>query len=149
MPSGATGVAKEDLPVSQCLPEGPVGHGASETPHPFPAPLFADSPWRFLSVDYSQMELHILAYLSNDTQLLSDLGCIPPESKAVEQHKGSGRRFDTFQMTASRLFGCEPSNVTRELRSVAKTVTYGMKLLLASFLRNVVVTQRISHPLQV
>ncbi|OEH78306.1 DNA polymerase [Cyclospora cayetanensis] len=77
------------------------------------------SPWRFLSIDYSQMELHILAYLSNDPQLLNDL------SGGISSGE-TGRRYDSFQLTASRLFGCPPEDVTKERRSAAKTVTYGI-----------------------
>lgn len=77
------------------------------------------SPWRFVSVDYSQMELHILAYLSNDPQLLWDL------RGGRRDKETEGRSYDTFQLAASRLFNCPPEDVTKELRSMAKTVTYG------------------------
>ncbi|KAL8434953.1 hypothetical protein Efla_005036 [Eimeria flavescens] len=77
------------------------------------------SPWRFVSVDYSQMELHILAYLANDLQLLQDL-------RGGDDPSPAPRKFDTFQLTASRLFGCPPEEVTKERRSAAKTVTYGI-----------------------
>lgn len=81
-------------------------------------PVSVSSPWRFLSIDYSQMELHILAYLSNDPQLLHDL-------KGGAATDTEAKRYDSFQLTASRLFGCRPAEVTKERRSIAKTVTYG------------------------
>ena len=75
------------------------------------------------------MELHILAYLSNDPQLLYDLGVGRRDSKETaakgDNKEAPERPHDTFKLTASRLFNCPPEKVTKELRSMAKTVTYG------------------------
>ncbi len=63
-----------------------------------------------LSADYSQIELRILAHLSGDKQLL----------KAFKEG------LDIHAFTASLVFGVKEKEVTSEMRSMAKTVNFGI-----------------------
>ncbi|GAB4536308.1 MAG: DNA polymerase I [Thermodesulfovibrionia bacterium] len=72
--------------------------------------FIADDGNLLLSADYSQIELRILAYLSNDKGL-------------IEIFKNDG---DIHSMTASELFGLPPDRVEPEMRRVAKTVNFGI-----------------------
>jgi len=63
-----------------------------------------------LSGDYSQIDLRALAHLSQDQALLS----------AFSQDE------DIHAATASRLFGVDTSQVTGDMRRVAKTVNFGV-----------------------
>ena len=65
---------------------------------------------RFLSADYSQIELRLLAHLSGDEHLISAF-C-------------SGADFHAS--TASRVFGVPVEEVTPQLRSRAKAVNFGI-----------------------
>ena len=66
--------------------------------------------WYFISADYSQIELRILASLSGDESLV----------KAFE--KGG----DVHRETASILFGVPPEEVSDEQRQAAKTINYSV-----------------------
>ena len=66
--------------------------------------------WSYLSADYSQIELRLLALLSGDPVLL----------KAFE----SGE--DIHRFTASLIFGISLADVTAEQRHQAKTVNFGI-----------------------
>jgi DNA polymerase-1 len=63
-----------------------------------------------LSCDYSQIELRILAYISNDQKLINDF----------ENH------LDIHLQTACRIFGVEADDVTPEMRRKAKAVNFGI-----------------------
>ncbi len=63
-----------------------------------------------LSVDYSQIDLRILAELSGDEELL----------KAFDQDE------DIHARTAATVFGVDPSSVTAEMRRQAKTINFGI-----------------------
>ncbi len=63
-----------------------------------------------LAADYSQIELRIMAHLSQDKAMLD----------AFENDE------DIHQMTASKLFGVKPEDVTREQRGQAKGVNFGI-----------------------
>ncbi len=63
-----------------------------------------------LSVDYSQIDLRALAHLSQDQGLLD----------AFNQDE------DIHAATASQLFGVDTSQVTADMRRVAKTVNFGV-----------------------
>jgi DNA polymerase-1 len=65
---------------------------------------------RFLSADYSQIDLRALAHLSQDQSLLN----------AFMQDE------DIHAATASQLFGVARSKVTPDMRRVAKTVNFGV-----------------------
>ena len=64
----------------------------------------------FMSADYSQIELRLLAHLSEDEHLIDAFQ--------------SGRDFHT--QTASRIFGVSESEVTSAMRSKAKAVNFGI-----------------------
>ena len=64
----------------------------------------------FLSADYSQIELRLLAHLSGDEHLIAAFN--------------SGRDFHT--QTAARIFGVDESDVTQTMRSSAKAVNFGI-----------------------
>jgi DNA polymerase-1 len=64
-----------------------------------------------LSADYSQIELRVLAHLSQDPEL-------------VEAFSGIGD--DVHARTAATIFGVDAKNVTREQRGAAKTVNYAV-----------------------
>lgn len=63
-----------------------------------------------LSADYSQIELRVLAHFSRDKELL----------EAFENDR------DIHAHTASLIFGVGESGVTPEMRSIAKTVNFGI-----------------------
>jgi len=66
--------------------------------------------WLFLSADYSQIELRILAHLSGDESL----------GKAFQEDG------DVHRLTATKIFGGPEEFVTREMRDAAKTVNFGV-----------------------
>ena len=70
-----------------------------------------------LSADYSQIELRVLAHLSGDELLVSDL-------------EGG---LDVHSATASRIFNLEPDQVTPDQRRFAKTVNFGLLYGMTSF----------------
>jgi DNA polymerase-1 len=69
-----------------------------------------DASWTLVAADYSQIELRIIAALSKEDTMI----------EAFE--KGE----DIHRSTASRVFGVPLSEVTREQRSQAKTVNFGI-----------------------
>lgn len=66
--------------------------------------------WSFLSADYSQIELRVLAHLSGDPQLVDAF-----------QHNR-----DVHAYTASIVFGVPLTDVTKEMRHQAKAVNFGV-----------------------
>ena len=72
--------------------------------------FIADAGYLLLSLDYSQIELRILAHMSGDPALMA----------AFE------RGEDIHTATASILFGVAPEQVDKELRRRAKTVNYAV-----------------------
>jgi DNA polymerase-1 len=71
----------------------------------------------FLSADYSQIELRLMAHLSKDKSMIADFL--------------SGN--DIHAATASKIFGVDISDVTREMRSRAKTANFGIIYGISSF----------------
>ncbi|MBN2861648.1 MAG: DNA polymerase I [Bacteroidales bacterium] len=71
----------------------------------------------FFSADYSQIELRLMAHLSKDKNMISDFL--------------SGN--DIHAATASKIFGVEIKDVTREMRSRAKTANFGIIYGISSF----------------
>ncbi len=65
---------------------------------------------KFLSADYSQIELRLLAHLSGDESLIESFSC----------------GADFHAATASRVFGVPVDEVTPQLRSRAKAVNFGI-----------------------
>ena len=71
----------------------------------------------FLSADYSQIELRLMAHLSKDKSMIADF------------LSGS----DIHAATAAKIFGVEITDVTREMRSKAKTANFGIIYGISSF----------------
>ncbi len=66
--------------------------------------------WRILSADYSQVELRLLAHISQDPVLTDAF------------HKG----IDIHARTAGLIFDIDPSEVTPSQRSTAKAINFGI-----------------------
>ncbi|MFP4488870.1 MAG: DNA polymerase I, partial [Bacteroidales bacterium] len=64
----------------------------------------------FLSADYSQIELRLMAHLSGD--------------KGMKEDFNSGQ--DIHSATAAKIFGVKTEEVTREMRAKAKTANFGI-----------------------
>jgi DNA polymerase I len=71
----------------------------------------------FFSADYSQIELRLIAHLSKDKGMIGDFL--------------SGN--DIHAATASKIFGVDIKDVTREMRSRAKTANFGIIYGISSF----------------
>jgi len=70
----------------------------------------AADDWLLLGADYSQIDLRVMAHLSQDPHLLAAFN----------------RDEDIHRATASEVFAVPPSEVTPEMRRVAKTVNFGV-----------------------
>jgi len=100
----ATGRLSSSEPNLQNIPvRGEIGNKIRRT---IIAPLGA----YLLSADYSQIDLRVLAHLSQDSALIT----------AFAQDE------DIHAMTASKIFGIPASEVTPEMRRNAKTVNFGV-----------------------
>ncbi|HVN58408.1 MAG TPA: DNA polymerase I [Bacteroidales bacterium] len=71
----------------------------------------------FFSADYSQIELRLMAHLSRDKGMIDDF------------LSGS----DIHAATAAKIFGVDIKDVTREMRSRAKTANFGIIYGISSF----------------
>jgi len=71
----------------------------------------------FVSFDYSQQELRILASVSRDEELV----------------RSYREGVDVHTLTASKIFGCQMDAVTKEQRSVGKTVNFSVIYGISSF----------------
>jgi len=71
----------------------------------------------FLSADYSQIELRLMAHLSGDSGMISDFL--------------SGQ--DIHAATAAKIFGVPVGDVTREMRARAKTANFGIIYGISAF----------------
>jgi DNA polymerase-1 len=71
----------------------------------------------FFSADYSQIELRVMAHLSKDKGMIADFL--------------SGN--DIHAATAAKIFGVKIDDVTREMRSKAKTANFGIIYGISSF----------------
>src|SRR5947207_710675 len=72
--------------------------------------FIADPSYTLLTADYSQFELRILAYITNEPRLV----------------EAFSRDEDIHTITASSLFGISPELVTKDQRRLAKTVVYAV-----------------------
>lgn len=73
--------------------------------------------YTFFSADYSQIELRLMAHLSNDAAMIADFE--------------SGT--DIHAATASKIFGVPLAEVTKEMRSRAKTANFGIIYGISAF----------------
>lgn len=69
-----------------------------------------ESGWVLLSADYSQIELRIVAAISNDEAMI----------QAFKDNK------DIHTATAARVYGVDENEVTKEMRRAAKAVNFGI-----------------------
>ncbi|MDR2402063.1 MAG: DNA polymerase I [Cytophagales bacterium] len=76
-----------------------------------------DKNYKLLSLDYSQIELRIVAALSKDETMI----------------KAFGEDQDIHLMTASNLFKVPLKYVTKEMRQIAKSANFGMIYGISSF----------------
>lgn len=74
------------------------------------AAFIAPRGCRIVSADYSQIELHIMAHLSNDARLL----------------EAFARGEDIHRATAAEVFGIAPEAVASEQRRYAKVINFGL-----------------------
>ncbi len=72
--------------------------------------FIADEGHSLLSADYSQIELRVLAHLSEDEMLIA----------------GFSAQDDVHRRTASEVFGVPPQEVTAEMRRRAKAINFGI-----------------------
>ncbi len=77
----------------------------------------AENGYTFISADYSQIELAVLAYLSGDRMLLDAFKM--------------GR--DIHRQTASLIFGVPEEMVTDEMRRIGKTINFGVIYGMSAF----------------
>ncbi len=103
--AAATGRLSSDHPNMQTIPV------RSETGRTIRRAFVAEPTWTFVVADYSQIELRILAHLSQDPGLLEAFG---------------GDETDVHTATAARVFGFEPELVTTEMRRRAKVINFGL-----------------------
>ena len=72
--------------------------------------FIAEKNFKLVSFDYSQIELRIAAFLSGDKKL-------------IEIFRTG---IDVHTAVASEVFGVEPNEVTKEMRSKAKVINFGV-----------------------
>ncbi|MBI3605002.1 MAG: DNA polymerase I [Nitrospirae bacterium] len=72
--------------------------------------FIADKGWLLLSADYSQIELRILAHMSQDRNLIQSF-----------QEGG-----DIHRKTAAQIFKISPDRVSKEMRQAAKSINFGI-----------------------
>ncbi len=76
-----------------------------------------DAEHRLISADYSQIELRIIAALSQDEGML----------------QAFRNKEDIHLATAAKVYGISPDEVTREMRSKAKMVNFGIPYGISAF----------------
>jgi DNA polymerase-1 len=79
--------------------------------------IAADDEHLIVSADYSQIELRLMAEMSGDEAMLSAF------------REG----MDIHQATAARVYGIAPEQVSREMRSKAKMVNFGIIYSISAF----------------
>ncbi len=72
--------------------------------------FIAEKGYKIVTFDYSQIELRIAAFLSGDKKL-------------IEIFKDG---LDVHTAVASEVFGVEPKDITKEMRSKAKVINFGV-----------------------
>jgi len=75
-----------------------------------------DDPW-FVAADYSQIELRVLAHITEDEGLI--------QAFLADQ--------DIHRATAATVYGVEPGDVTRQMRDTAKMVNFGIAYGMGEF----------------
>lgn len=72
--------------------------------------IAGEADWQVVSADYGQIELRIMAHLSNDETLL-------------EAFRSGG---DIHRETAAKIYGVTAADVNSDMRRAAKTVNFGI-----------------------
>ena len=72
--------------------------------------FLAEPGWQLLAADYSQVELRVLAHLSQDPNLLA----------AFQRHE------DIHISTAAQVYAVTPGEVTPDMRRIAKVMNFGI-----------------------
>ena len=103
--AATTGRLSSDNPNMQNIPI------RSETGRTIRKAFVTEPGWTFVVADYSQIELRVLAHLSQDPGLL-------------EAFQGEGQ--DIHTATAARVFGFDQADVTDEMRRRAKVINFGL-----------------------
>jgi len=79
--------------------------------------FIAPQGYKILAADYSQIELRIMAHLSDDAGL----------KKAFQEG------MDVHRATAAEVFGCQPEDVSAEQRRGAKAINFGLIYGMSAF----------------
>jgi DNA polymerase-1 len=79
--------------------------------------FIAPKGYKLLAADYSQIELRIMAHLSNDATLL----------------KAFSNGLDVHRATAAEIFGCSLDEVSKEQRRRAKAINFGLIYGMSAF----------------
>ena len=79
--------------------------------------FISESGWVFISADYSQIELVVLAHLSGDEAL----------------QKAFREGVDIHRQTAALIFGTDVDDVTADQRRIAKTINFGVMYGMSAF----------------
>ncbi len=77
----------------------------------------SDNEHVFLSADYSQIELRLMAYMSNDENMI----------------RAFNNNEDIHSATAAKIYGINLSEVTQEMRRNAKTANFGIIYGISAF----------------
>ncbi len=93
--------------------------GGRENGAPSSSSSSSSAPWVLISCDYSQIELRILAHLSQDPNLIRIL-------RQQAGAEGGAEGGDVFNMIAASILGKNPGSIAKGEREIAKRVTYGM-----------------------
>lgn len=108
----ATGRLSSTNPNLQNIPVKGEGMG-SEVRKAF----VAEKGFKLLSLDYSQIELRIVAHLSKDKTMINVFK----------------NNEDIHTQTATSIFGVKPEDVTKDMRRDAKTINFGVLYGVSSF----------------
>ncbi len=81
------------------------------------AAFLATEGWEFVSADYSQIELRVLAHLSQDAALI----------------EAFATGADIHAQTAARIFHCDEAQVTPDMRRTAKIINFGLLYGMGAF----------------
>lgn len=79
--------------------------------------FIAPPGWKIVAADYSQIELRIMAHLSEDEGLL----------------RAFREGIDVHRATAAEVFGIEPDEVTGQQRRAAKAINFGLMYGMGAF----------------
>ena len=85
--------------------------------------FIAKPGYQLISADYSQIELVVLAHLSQDEKLIS----------AFRENPDTKKFQDVHARTASLIFGLDENQISSEQRRMAKTINFGVIYGMSAF----------------